>query len=397
MFGQDFQLFRIFDIDIKINPGWAVIATLLAWSLAQGVFPNLYEGLETSTYWGMALLGVLGLGFSIIMHELAHSVVARSLGTRVSSITLFMFGGIAVMETEPKSPGREVLIALAGPVMSLCIGLAFLALATSLGGGAIRPASAGVMHYLGLLNTMLAVFNLIPAFPMDGGRALRAALWAATGDFRRATRQASNIGKAFGTVLMALGGVSIVFGNLIGGIWWILIGGFLRAAAGASYINLKVEAALEGLAVERFMTADVQTVPPGLTVECFVEDHLYRYGHDLFPVVENGRALGTVGLKEIKSVPRKDWPRLTVSQVLSPLSAEQTTQPGEAALDALSKMRKAAVSRLLVIDDGRFVAVLALKDLMDLISLKLALEPEEAAPAKDLSTGAKHSSGYRRG
>lgn len=262
MFGQDLQLFRIFDIDIKINPGWAVIATLLAWSLAQGVFPNLYEGLETSTYWGMALLGVLGLGFSIIMHELAHSVVAGSLGTRVSSITLFMFGGIAVMETEPKSPGREVLIALAGPVMSLCIGLAFLALATSLGGGAIRPASAGVMHYLGLLNTMLAVFNLIPAFPMDGGRALRAALWAATGDFRRATRQASNIGKAFGTVLMALGGVSIVFGNLIGGIWWILIGGFLRAAAGASYINLKVEAALEGLAVERFMTADVQTVPP---------------------------------------------------------------------------------------------------------------------------------------
>jgi len=379
MFGNSFLLFKLFDIEIRINPGWAVIATLVAWSLAQGVFPDLYTGLETGTYWAMAATAVIGLGISIIVHELAHSLVAARFGTPVSSITLFMFGGVAALEQEPKAPIPELLIALAGPAMSLILSGIFFTCAHFLGGADAFPIRAGVFHYLGLLNMVLAIFNLVPAFPMDGGRALRASIWAATGDIRTATRRASTVGKYIGTGFMVLGFLAVLGGSLIGGIWWILIGGFIRSSAIGAFMNVRIESVLEGLPVSRFMTAEPDTVPYNLPLTDFVEDHLYRHGHDMFPVMDGARPIGTIGLGEVRKVPRDAWPQTLTGDAMTPLNPAKTVASNEMALNALTQMQKNGLNRLLVIDNGALVGVIVLKDLVDLLSVKLALEPATRA------------------
>ncbi len=375
MFGNSFRLFKLFGIDIRINPGWAVIATLVAWSLAQGIFPELYAGLDTSAYWAMAIVAVVGLGVSIIVHELAHSLVAARFGTPVSSITLFMFGGVAALEQEPKAPVQELLIALAGPAMSLFLAGLFFAGSLALGGAELFPERAGVFHYLALLNLVLAIFNLVPAFPMDGGRALRAAIWAATGDIRTATRRASSVGKYIGTAFMLAGVLAVLTGNLVGGIWWILIGGFIRAAAIGSFMNTRIESALEGLPVTRFMTTNPDTITTDLSLADFVENHLYRFGHDMFPVLKDGRPAGTIGLGEVRNVPKDAWHQTTTGDVMTPLVTVKTIAGNETALNALLQMQKNGLNRLLVIDGGTLLGVIVLKDLMELLSMKLALEP----------------------
>ena len=375
MFGDSFRLFKLFGIEIRINPGWAVIATLVAWSLAQGIFPELYAGLDTSAYWAMAIVAVVGLAVSIVVHELAHSLVAARYGTPVSSITLFMFGGVAALEQEPKAPMPELLMALAGPAMSLFLAALFFGGSLALGGAERLPERAGVFHYLALLNLVLAIFNLVPAFPMDGGRALRAAIWAATGDIRTATRRASTVGKYIGTGFMLVGVLALLTGNLVGGIWWILIGGFIRASAIGSFMNARIESALEGLPVTRFMTTNPDTVASDLSLADFVENHLYRFGHDMFPVLKDGRPAGTIGLGEVRKVAKDAWHQTLTGDVMTPLLPVKTVAAGETALNALLQMQKNGLNRLLVIDSGTLIGMIVLKDLMELLSMKLALEP----------------------
>ena len=375
MFGNSFLLFKLFGIEIRINPGWAVIATLVAWSLAQGIFPELYAGLDTSAYWAMAIVAVVGLGVSIVVHELAHSLVAARYGTPVSSITLFMFGGVAALEQEPKAPIPELLMALAGPAMSLLLAGLFFGGSLALGGVEQYPVRAGVFHYLALLNMVLAIFNLVPAFPMDGGRALRATIWAVTGDIRTATRRASIVGKYIGTGFMLAGVLAVVTGNLVGGIWWMLIGGFIRASAIGSFMNTRIESVLEGLPVSRFMTANPDTITTDLSLADFVENHLYRFGHDMFPVLKDGRPAGTIGLGEVRKVPKDAWHQTLTGDIMTPLVPVKTIAGDETALNALLQMQKNGLNRLLVIDGGTLLGVIVLKDLMELLSMKLALEP----------------------
>mgnify|MGYP003629512707 FL=1 len=375
MFGNSFLLFKLFGIEIRINPGWAVIATLVAWSLAQGIFPELYAGLDTSAYWAMAIVAVVGLGVSIVVHELAHSLVAARYGTPVSSITLFMFGGVAALEQEPKAPIPELLMALAGPAMSLLLAGLFFGGSIALGGVEQYPVRAGVFHYLALLNMVLAIFNLVPAFPMDGGRALRATIWAVTGDIRTATRRASIVGKYIGTGFMLAGVLAVVTGNLVGGIWWMLIGGFIRASAIGSFMNTRIESVLEGLPVSRFMTANPDTITTDLSLADFVENHLYRFGHDMFPVLKDGRPAGTIGLGEVRKVPKDAWHQTLTGDIMTPLVPVKTIAGDETALNALLQMQKNGLNRLLVIDGGTLLGVIVLKDLMELLSMKLALEP----------------------
>ena len=375
MFGNSFRLFKLFGIDVRINPGWAVIATLVAWSLAQGTFPELYAGLDTRAYWAMALIAVLGLGISIIVHELAHSLVAAKYGTPVSSITLFMFGGVAALEQEPKAPIPELLMALAGPAMSLFLSGLFFSASIAVGGVEQFPVGAGVFHYLALLNMVLAIFNLVPAFPMDGGRALRAAIWAATGDIRTATMHAAKVGKYIGTGFMLAGLFAVLTGNLLAGIWWILIGGFIRASAIGAFFNTRIETVLDGLPVNRFMTVAPDTVRSDLTLAEFVENHLYRYGHDMFPVMKAGKPAGTIGLGEVRQVPREAWTQTLTGDVMTPLTPVKTITAHEPAMNALVQMQANGLNRLLVIGNETLVGVIVLKDLMELLSVKLALEP----------------------
>ena len=266
-------------------------------------------------------------------------------------------------------------MALAGPAMSLLLAGLFFGGSLALGGVEQYPVRAGVFHYLALLNMVLAIFNLVPAFPMDGGRALRATIWAVTGDIRTATRRASIVGKYIGTGFMLAGVLAVVTGNLVGGIWWMLIGGFIRASAIGSFMNTRIESVLEGLPVSRFMTANPDTITTDLSLADFVENHLYRFGHDMFPVLKDGRPAGTIGLGEVRKVPKDAWHQTLTGDIMTPLVPVKTIAGDETALNALLQMQKNGLNRLLVIDGGTLLGVIVLKDLMELLSMKLALEP----------------------
>lgn len=374
MFGKSLTLFEILGFKIKINVSWLFLALLIAWSLAKGFFPELYEGLPPATYWWMALAGLIGLFFSIVFHELAHSLVARRYGLPMTGITLFILGGVAEMEEEPSDPKTEFLMAIAGPLASLVLAGGFYAFFL-LGQAAGLPEPLnGVLRYLGMLNLLLAVFNMLPAFPMDGGRAVRAAIWYRSGNLRKATRFAATAGGWLGLGFIGLAVLSIANGNFIGAIWWFMLGMFIRAAAQGSYRQMETRRALEGEPVRRFMTADPVTVPPEITLQALVEDYAYKTFHKFFPVVEGERLLGCVTTARIREAPPESWANTPVRNVMAPPSAENTVGPEEDAMKALSKMQQSGQARLMVTEGGRLIGIVTLKDLMELLALRMELE-----------------------
>ncbi len=367
-------LFEIAGFAVKVDWSWAILALLIAWSLAQGFFPSLYAGLPVAAYWWMGVAGVLGLFLSILLHELSHSVVARYYGLPIRGITLFIFGGVAELEEEPLSPRIEFRMAIAGPLLSVALSALFYLL-TLLGEalGWTEPVT-GVTRYLASLNIILAVFNLIPAFPLDGGRVLRAYLWYRWRDMRRATRIAANAGIGFSLVLMAIGIFSVVSGDLGTGIWWILIGLFLRNAAAGSYYDLRTRQAIKGRTVRDFMSGAPIAVSPYLSIRQLAEDFVLRHHHEFFPVVDGGRILGAISLKEIKDLPREQWDSVRVGDLMVADPDANTIEARTDAMTALLAMQKRGASRLMVVDGGGLVGILSLKDLLKRLSLQLELE-----------------------
>ncbi len=379
MNGRGITLFELLGFKIRVDISWLFLALLVTWSLAKGVFPAWYkdEGLSEAVFWWMGIAGMAGLVFSLIFHELSHSLVARHYGLPIKGITLFIFGGVAEMTEEPKSAKVEFWMAIAGPIASFVLALAFYLLA-GLGRAQGLPVPVtGVLGYLGFINLLLGGFNLIPAFPMDGGRVLRAALWYWRGDLRQATRIASGAGKGFGMGLMLLGLLSVVTGNFIGGMWWFLIGLFVRGAAEASYQQMITRRLFEGEPVRRFMTHETVAVPPDLPLASFVEDYVYEYHYDLFPVVSEGRLLGAVSTRQVKTVPREAWPYRRVAELMAPCTEENTVDPGMDAIAAMSLMRRTGATRLIVAVGDRLVGIVALKDMLELFSLKMDLEGQD--------------------
>ncbi len=374
MFTKRVTLFTLLGFKVQVDFSWIFLAVLITWTLAQGLFPASYEELSAATYWRMGIAGMIGVLFSIVFHELSHSVVARHYGIPIKGITLFIFGGVAEMEEEPPNPKSEFLMAIAGPIASYALAAGFHAAVVAGTAASLPTAALGVLQYLAVINTILATFNLIPAFPLDGGRAFRAAVWYWKGDFAAATRLAANIGNIFGITLMGLGALNIIAGNFIGGMWWFLIGLFLRAAANASHMQALITRVLQGEPVRRFMTADVVTVPPDLPVDRVVEDYVYRYHHELFPVVTRGRLAGYVAAKQIKDVPKEIWAEVLAEEIMVPCSAENCIGPDDDALKALSIMRRSESGRLMVVEGGNLVGVVALKDLLEFFALKMDLE-----------------------
>ena len=374
MLGRHITLFTLFGFEVKLDFSWIFLALLISWSLATGYFPVTYTGLSATTYWTMGIAGALGLFFSIIFHEMSHSLVARQYGLPIRGITLFIFGGVAEMEEEPKDAKTEFLMAIAGPIASLLLALVFGLCATiSINFGATAAVS-GIFSYLSLINGVLALFNLVPAFPLDGGRVLRAALWRWKGDVRWATRIAARAGSGFGLVLIILGVLNILSGNFVGGMWWFLIGMFLIGAARGSYIQLQTRRAFEGETVARFMTESPVTVSPELSVAQLVDDYVYTYGHDMFPVLASGQLLGSVTIHDVKALPREKWASTQIGEIMTPRSETNTIGPREDALKALSLMQRGGRSRLMVADGSRLIGIVVLKDMLKLMSLKLDLE-----------------------
>lgn len=374
MFGHRITLFRLLGFAVRVDASWIIIALIVTWTLATGVFPHYYEGLPNATYWWMGVAGMLGLFASIVFHELSHSLVARRYGIEMKGITLFIFGGVAEMENEPPDPKSEFLMAIAGPLASyfLCAVLYAVAVLGSKQGWSV-PVLA-TLRYVAYMNGILATFNLIPAFPLDGGRVLRAILWGWKNNVRWATRVTSQMGGAFGAVLIMLGIFSILQGMFLPGMWWCLIGLFVRGAAAMSYQQVVIRKALEGESVRRFMSTDVVTVPAAISVAEFVEDYVYQYHHKMFPVVEEGRLLGCASTRQVKEISRDQWPHRRVADLLHECSPQNTIDSGADAMQALATMSGTDNGRLMVTEDEALVGVLALKDLLKFIELKIDLE-----------------------
>ena len=374
MFGKQITLFSLLGFKVKADLSWVFLAVLVTWSLARGFFPFYFEGLSLTVYWAMGVVGAIGLFFSILFHEFSHSLVARQFDLRISGITLFIFGGVAEMEEEPASPKAEFLMAIAGPIASVFLSVVFYGAALLAGALDAPVAVIGVATYLGFINGLLAVFNMIPGFPLDGGRVLRSALWYWKGDIRRATRIAAAVGSGAGTVLIALGALNVITGNFVGGMWWFLIGLFLRGAASQSYHQLMIRRALEGQPIRRFMTPHPVTVTPDLTIRELVEDYIYEYHHDMFPVTDDSRLLGCVSVRQVKGVPKEAWGRVTVGEILEPCGGENTVDVEEDAMKALSAMQRTGNSRFMVTERGRLIGIIALKDMLKMLALKIDLE-----------------------
>ncbi|MFZ7111009.1 MAG: site-2 protease family protein [Desulfatiglandales bacterium] len=372
-----FSLFKLLGFEVRIDMSWIVLAVLVAWSLSTGLFPFYVKNLSTPAYWLMGIIGAVGLFLSIILHEFAHSLVARKQGIPMRGITLFIFGGAAEMDEEPPSAKAEFLMAVVGPVSSLVLAFMFYVLQRATASIGLSQAVSGVLGYLAIINVILAVFNMVPAFPLDGGRILRSLLWKIKGNLKWATRVSSRIGSAFGIILIGFGMVNLLTGGVITGLWYCLIGFFLHSAAKMSYRQLLVRRALQGEKIERFMKRNVMTITPSVSIEEFVDKYVYRYHHKLFPVVaDTNRLIGCVTTKQVKDIPREEWQQKRVEDIAESCSPENSITPETDAVEALKRMKHSRNSRLMVIREGRLEGILVLKDLLEFLSLKADLEEE---------------------
>ena len=300
---------------------------------------------------------------------------------------LFIFGGVAEMEQEPDNPRAEFVVAIAGPIASLVLAIVFVAVSSTLENLRVSFALYGVFGYLGLLNAVLAIFNLIPAFPLDGGRVLRSILWHWKRDLQWATRLSSKVGEVFGAILIAAGILSMFRGEIVGGMWFGLIGLYLRFAAAGSYYSMVSLRTLEGETIHRFMVPEPVTVPSSLTVKDLMEQVFLRYLHDLYPVVEGNHLIGSVGPQQVKSLPNERWSETTVAEIMVPVSETGIISHDEDATVALSMMRQPGRSRLMVLEDEKLVGIITLKDMLKFLSLKVQFEqtqlPEPSAAGRD--------------
>lgn len=388
MFTKRITIIRLLGIDVKIDATWVFLALLVTWSLATELFPQNYAGHSELTYWLMAASGALGLFASIIAHEFGHAVVARRYGIPIEDITLFIFGGVANMKREPDHARDEFLMAIAGPLVSIAIAVAgyVVLLATdnraalesfgSESAAASDSPIAPVLAYLVMINGMLAVFNMIPAFPLDGGRVFRAFLWGVRGDLRSATKTASAVGSGFGIFLMILGVWSFFSGSLVTGVWWFILGTFVRNASRSSYQHVLLKSSLGGRTVSNFMSRELISVPPQSNLREFVEHYVYRFHHKLYPVIDGSRVYGVVTTQDLSGIDPEQWTALRVADVMKPVDAANSVDAATDAMVALGRMNESGRARLLVTDRGRIAGVIALKDLLEYLNLRLSLEPD---------------------
>ena len=379
---------HVFGIDIRLDGSLLVIFALVTFNLGAGALPKWHPAWSAWAIWALAIGAAVLFFLSLLTHELAHALVARTQGVPVHRITLFLFGGLAQLEAEPPSPKAEFLIAVVGPITSLVIGTLAtaagvwlagpgLTYAVSSGPSAVLDAmqtvgAAGtVLLWLGPVNLVLGVFNLVPGFPLDGGRVLRAVLWGATEDLTKATRWASYAGQAVAWALMGLGVVNLLGGLLGNGLWMLLIGWFLNNAARTSYQQLLLRQALEDVPVTRVMRTHVETVEPELSVDELVREHVMTSDQHAFPVEAQGVVQGLVSFEDLRKVPQADWSRTPVGAVMTPLAELATLPPDADAEQALEELASHDVEQVPVLDEeAHLLGVVRRQDLVRWLSLQ---------------------------
>ncbi|WP_417488982.1 site-2 protease family protein [Maricaulis sp.] len=362
--------FKIGGVVVRAEPSWLFLALLVGWSLAVGFFPDQNAALGTSTYVFMAILGVFGLTFSIIAHELSHTFVGRALGMPINRVTLFLFGGAAELEEEPKSPMIELVMALAGPLMSLFLALVFSQLAMLDATGGPQAPLAMVLAYLGLINLLLGLFNMLPAFPLDGGRVLRAILWLLGGDRRKATRWASLAGEGFAVFFIISGIYLLIATGSLAGLWWIVIGFFLRSAAKSSRVELETRTALGDIRVIDLVAPGIETADAGMTVADFIADKLVRHHRDWFAVTDGERLVGRAGLAQARAVPVDARASTRLSAIAVKPGANELLPAHAGADRAFAQMQKHHLLRVYLVDGERFAGTLSMADLLEYARLR---------------------------
>jgi len=403
---RGFRLGRLFGVEIRLDFTLIIVFFLVATSLGNGTLPNWHPDWPPVLVWSVAIGAAVSFFVSVLLHELAHALVTKAQGTPVRGITLFMLGGMAQIEEEPSSPGREFAMAIVGPLTSIAIGLVCMFLGgLSLGVDpdmlpdhprealqALGPLSTLVV-WLGPLNLILGVFNLIPGFPLDGGRVLRSILWAMTGDQARASTWASFAGQLFGWLLTALGVLMlfgsvfpVVGGGFVQGIWFVMLGWYLAGAAGATATRVVVQRVLDGVPVGQLMLTRFETVEPELSLEPFVEEHLMRTEQRSFPVVSHRRFLGIASLADVRATPRSEWATKAVRDVMTPADRVGTIGADDPAARALDELARRDVDQLAVLDaSGELVGLVGRRDIVQWLSIHDSREDRHghggAAPA----------------
>jgi Zn-dependent protease/predicted transcriptional regulator len=372
-----FKLGTIAGIEVRVHYTWLFAVLLIAWSLALGNFRTTNEGLGTATDWVLGIIAAVLLFVSVLIHELGHSLVAIRRGLRVDNITLFIFGGISSIAGEAHNATDEFLISVVGPVTSLVLAGVFWLLNQAL---AASPALAALTNYLAFANLLLGLFNIVPAFPLDGGRVFRSIVWAVTGDMSRATRIASYVGQAFAYVLIAYGAISVLTGNFVGGLWTAFIGWFLNNGAEATRQQMTIKNALGGVAVTTVMDRAPEVASPDLTVRDFMLEYALRRGKRALPVVENGRLVGIMSTTDAKHIDQDAWPTTPVSSVMT--RAPLRTLPPEADLaQALELMVENDIHQLPIVQGGGLIGMLSRADVMRYMQMAAQLQARGAAPA----------------
>ncbi|MBI5562395.1 MAG: site-2 protease family protein [Deltaproteobacteria bacterium] len=363
---------RIFGITISVDYTWFIVFALFAWSLASGYFPYRHPGFGKGEYVVMGVVSSFLLFACVLIHEISHSYVSNRLGVKVDEIMLFIFGGVARLTREPDDPVVELKIALAGPLASAVLAVMFRVAASVAGSGA-SPFLGAILSYLAMINVVLLVFNMIPGFPLDGGRVLRALWWMKTGGLTAATRVASRVGKAFAVVLIVLGVIQVLTGNFTG-FWSIFIGVFLRQAAGSSYEELVVKQMLDGVKVGDLMSREVVTMDESVTVAEAVEEYFFKHHYASYPVVSLGRPVGLLTLAQVRGLPREEWAATRVGGAMRKLAPEDLLSPDSPALDALVKMTNDGAGRLIVAEAGSIAGIISRRDIMKVMEFRSGLK-----------------------
>lgn len=369
---------RVRGIDLGIHYSWFIVFAVFSLILATEQFPSMYDDWSETEYWSVAIAAVLLLFLSVVIHEFAHAIVAQRKGIPVESIVLFIFGGVATIARDPEKPGDEFKIAIAGPIASAALSGVFLALWATL--GSTSEQLAALLGYLAYINLALAIFNLIPGFPLDGGRVLRAIIWKATGNLRRATGIVSAIGVGIGTLFFIVGVLSIIGGSLVNGLWGIALGWFLQTAASQGYASVVEKELTADVQIKDLMTPDPPTVGPYVTVEDLVDDYILRRNVRGLPVVEDGNVVGIITLTDVKDVPRDERARRRVRDEMTPRAKLHAFTPDTPLTEALELMARHELNQAPVLDGQRLVGIVTRADVMRFLNTRRELGVDADRP-----------------
>jgi Zn-dependent protease/predicted transcriptional regulator len=366
------RLFRLWGIPVEINVSWLVILALMTWTFATSLYPDVLPDATKTELWELGLLSTILLFASILLHEFSHSVVAARGGVPIRKITLFLFGGVAQMERDVDDPTVELKMASAGPLMSVVLAGVFYALARLC---IDHRIPYNLFHMLSYINIVILVFNMVPGFPLDGGRILRALIWRRTRNVRKATKFASGVGTVFAYVLMGIGLINVLYRNFVPGLWLIFIGYFVRQAAQSGYLMVTLRRTLGHLRVRDVMRAPVITVDASLDLRHLVDDYFLRYHYRSFPVLRNGVFTGMVSLEDVRKIDIEQWPMSSVEQITDREIARYALHPDFPAETLVQLIMRRGYGRLPVIaSDGRVVGIVSRRDLMETIKMETDLE-----------------------